>query len=131
MKIYHYNSYYILVYEAQPNMSFADNYHNAMYNIQSNLHDSILNGDVEEMNYIYSTSTDDKQWQTQIALKLLNVLNNKEKPYDDWNPPNIPGPANPAPYEQGWVCPKCGRVLAPWARSCECSEKWEVTCSSD
>ena len=24
-------------------------------------------------------------------------------------------------YQQGWVCPKCGRVLAPWVGSCFCS----------
>lgn len=24
-------------------------------------------------------------------------------------------------YQQGWVCPKCGKVLAPWVSSCFCS----------
>lgn len=22
------------------------------------------------------------------------------------------------PWQTGWVCPKCGRVMAPWATSC-------------
>jgi hypothetical protein len=24
------------------------------------------------------------------------------------------------PYAQGWVCPKCGRVNAPWVSCCPC-----------
>ena len=23
-------------------------------------------------------------------------------------------------YQQGWVCPKCGRVNAPWMGTCPC-----------
>lgn len=23
-------------------------------------------------------------------------------------------------YQQGWVCPKCGRVNAPWMGTCAC-----------
>lgn len=23
-------------------------------------------------------------------------------------------------YKEGWVCPKCGKVHAPWAASCTC-----------
>ena len=23
-------------------------------------------------------------------------------------------------YQVGWVCPKCGRVLAPWMSECPC-----------
>ena len=22
--------------------------------------------------------------------------------------------------KEGWVCPKCGKVLAPWVPSCDC-----------
>ena len=48
--------------------------------------------------------------------------------------------------EQGWECPRCGRINAPWVRQCDCSssnwtitsdqtykpEWWkEVTCSPD
>lgn len=36
-------------------------------------------------------------------------------------------------YQQGWVCPKCGRVLAPWVGSCFCNYRgpyvtYDVTC---
>ena len=48
--------------------------------------------------------------------------------------------------EQGWECPRCGRINAPWVRQCDCSRSnwtitsdwtykpgwWkEVTCNSD
>ena len=26
-------------------------------------------------------------------------------------------------YQQGWVCPKCGRVNAPWVATCPCTKK--------
>lgn len=31
-------------------------------------------------------------------------------------------------YQMGWVCPKCGRVLAPWVAVCPChrSNGWSV-----
>lgn len=32
------------------------------------------------------------------------------------------------PMQYGWVCPKCGRVNAPWVSSCACvAPKWEIT----
>ena len=31
-----------------------------------------------------------------------------------------PEPEPPKQYAQGWVCPICGRVSAPWASSCPC-----------
>lgn len=44
----------------------------------------------------------------------------------------------PCPYlkskaEQGWECPRCGRINAPWAKSCDCTrgtyyyDKWTIT----
>ncbi len=31
----------------------------------------------------------------------------------------------------GWICPKCGRVLAPWVSECPCYlESMKVTCSN-
>ena len=45
----------------------------------------------------------------------------------------LPSNKNPAQYtyptypqyggQQGWVCPKCGRVNAPWVATCPCSKK--------
>lgn len=35
--------------------------------------------------------------------------------------------------EQGWECPRCGRINAPWVRQCDCSrnDKWDITCNKD
>ena len=38
--------------------------------------------------------------------------------------------------EQGWECPRCGRINAPWVRQCDCSrndkwEKWDITWNRD
>ena len=35
--------------------------------------------------------------------------------------------------EQGWECPRCGRINAPWVRQCDCSrgDKWEITWNKD
>lgn len=31
--------------------------------------------------------------------------------------------------EQGWECPRCGRINAPWVRQCDCSKNnWTITC---
>ena len=41
----------------------------------------------------------------------------------------------PCPYqkpkaEQGWECPRCGRINAPWVRQCDCSRSnWTITTS--
>jgi len=31
--------------------------------------------------------------------------------------------ATPKQYAEGWVCPKCGRVSAPWVSTCPC---WQL-----
>lgn len=23
--------------------------------------------------------------------------------------------------DQGWLCPRCGKILAPWVKECDCS----------
>lgn len=25
------------------------------------------------------------------------------------------------PTQQGWICPRCGKVLAPWMSQCDCA----------
>ena len=46
-----------------------------------------------------STSTTASQWQTYNHYKA----------------------------EQGWECPRCGRINAPWVRSCDCSGNYKLT----
>lgn len=39
--------------------------------------------------------------------------------------------ADPSPSynaEQGWECPRCGRINAPWVRQCDCKRGWSITC---
>lgn len=34
--------------------------------------------------------------------------------------------------EQGWECPRCGRINAPWVRQCDCSRNdWTIAISKD
>ena len=34
--------------------------------------------------------------------------------------------------EQGWECPRCGRINAPWVRQCDCSaRKYTITCDDN
>lgn len=44
-----------------------------------------------------------------------NVNNDKitVKPYRSYE---FPTPS----FQQGWICPKCGRVNAPWMGTCPC-----------
>ena len=31
--------------------------------------------------------------------------------------------------EQGWECPRCGRINAPWVRQCDCfRSNWSISC---
>ena len=39
-----------------------------------------------------------------------------------------PCPLNHSKAEQGWECPRCGRVNAPWVRQCDCSNNWTINC---
>lgn len=39
-------------------------------------------------------------------------------------------PYTPSRAEQGWECPRCGRINAPWKSSCDCSRSnWTITTS--
>ena len=56
------------------------------------------------------------------------------EPYDPFRPYMIGDtPYLPLPQQTqtGWVCPKCGRVHAPWVRSCDCTaQEGKFTCST-
>lgn len=34
---------------------------------------------------------------------------------------------NHSKAEQGWECPRCGRINAPWVRQCDCSPATKIT----
>ena len=38
-------------------------------------------------------------------------------------------PYSPSKAEQGWECPRCGRINAPWKSQCDCSRNnyWTIT----
>ena len=33
--------------------------------------------------------------------------------------------------QQGWECPRCGCINAPWVSQCNCNNDYEITCTSD
>ena len=37
------------------------------------------------------------------------------------------GPIGADTELKGWVCPKCGRVNAPWVASCSCTDKTVIS----
>ena len=48
------------------------------------------------------------------------------------DPPYLPPeePSVTGPYSYGWVCPKCGAVMAPWQDICpHCMPPMELTCT--
>ena len=41
-------------------------------------------------------------------------------------------PYQPSKVEQGWECPRCGRINAPWKSQCDCSgNNWTITCKPE
>lgn len=42
--------------------------------------------------------------------------------------PNIWEWTAPSTSQQGWECPRCGKIWAPWVMQCNCSkETWTVS----
>ena len=39
---------------------------------------------------------------------------------------DIPMP-NDFGEQKGWICPVCGRGVAPWASFCPCQSDWKIT----
>ena len=57
------------------------------------------------------------------------TLPKHERIYD--TPVETPSIAQPSHVQYGWVCPQCGRSLAPHVDSCPCRSKTEISwCSS-
>jgi len=49
------------------------------------------------------------------------------------NPPKTTTSCSHPYYaQQGWECPRCHKINAPWVSQCNCSsmENWEITCAS-
>lgn len=52
-----------------------------------------------------------------------------KNPFERYRLPDTPYQPTPQP-QTGWVCPKCGRVHAPWMPSCNCATVVDkVTCT--
>lgn len=60
-------------------------------------------------NQVYWKYTEDLCGHLTMANEIREEINNKLEAKRAGN------------YEKGWVCPKCGRVNAPWITSCPCS----------
>lgn len=54
------------------------------------------------------------------------VVNNDKITVVPYSSYELPTPS----FQQGWICPRCGRVNAPWVASCFCTagKEWTITC---
>jgi hypothetical protein len=95
-----------------------------------------------EYNTHFVLTSNPPQWQLRCK-SCGHAFNSGYKPLDqisdwppapqvgDWPPTPTPQdpPYSPNTYNYGWICPKCGRCLAPHVDSCPCFN--EVTLSKD
>lgn len=69
----------------------------------------------------------------EVCGKEIAVLNSKdytcpECGFGVYKPSNCDMPM-PQDFgkQEGWICPVCGRGVAPWASSCPCQSDWKIT----
>ena len=62
-------------------------------------------------------------------VQTTTTSNTSDNKIYEWHCPWQPKPKQ---AEQGWECPRCGRINAPWVRQCDCSrDTWTVNWTSD
>jgi predicted RNA-binding Zn-ribbon protein involved in translation (DUF1610 family) len=69
----------------------------------------------------------------EVCGKEISVLNSKDYTcpkcgFEVYKPSNcdIPLPQGFGKQE-GWICPVCGRGVAPWVDYCPCQSDWKIT----
>lgn len=68
----------------------------------------------------WKTKPCDCQKENNRSLELEEIVKQHEEIVKDKVKSN--------PSLMGWVCPVCGRGVAPFTPSCPCQQKYEITC---